>query len=74
MEEEMGTLNKNNKWDLVHFCEGHKRIEKHKGRIVAKDYYQVVEIDYGEIFYLVIEITSIIFLPSLVKAYDLEVE
>ena len=42
--------------------------------MVAKGYSQVEGIDFGDIFSLVAKLTSIIFLLSLSKTFDLEVE
>jgi hypothetical protein len=44
------------------------------GQLVAKGYSQVEGIDFGEIFSPVAKLTSIIFLLSVVVAFDFEVE
>lgn len=86
----MDTLDKNEAWDLVEFPTGRKpigskwvfkkklnaagKVEKYKARLVAKGYSQVEGIDFGEIFAPIAKMTSIIFLLSIVVAFDLEVE
>ena len=47
------------------------KVEKYKARLVAKGYSQVQGIDFGEIFSLVAELTSIRFLLSLAATFDL---
>jgi hypothetical protein len=90
MVEEMDGLDKNEAWDIVEFPAGRKffgskwlfkkkfnvegKMEKHKARLVAKGYSLVEGIDFGEIFSPVAKLTSIIFLLSIVVAFDLEVE
>ena len=49
-------------------------MEKYKAWLVEKGYSQVEGIDFGEIFSLVAKLTSIIFLLSIVVAFDIEVE
>jgi hypothetical protein len=49
-------------------------VEKYKARLVAKGYSQVEGIDFGDIFSPVAKLTSIIFILSIVVAFDLEVE
>jgi hypothetical protein len=49
-------------------------VEKYKAHLVAKGYSQVWGIDFGEIFSPVVKLTSIRFLPSVVVAFDFEVE
>jgi hypothetical protein len=90
MDEEMAALDKNEAWDLVELSNrinpiGNKwlfknklnadgKVEKYKDRLVAKGYSQVEGIDFGEIFSLVAKLTSIIFMLSIVAAFDFEVE
>jgi hypothetical protein len=90
MVEEMDALDKNEARDIVEFPAGRKyvgskwlfkkkfnvegKVEKYKARLVAKGYSQVEGIDFGEIFSHVAKLTSIIFLLSIVVAFDLEVE
>jgi len=50
------------------------KVEKCKGRLVAKVYSQVEGIDFSEIFSPVAKLTSIRFLLSLAATFDLEVE
>ena len=49
-------------------------MDKYKAHLVAKGYSQVKGIDFGEIFCPVAKLNSIIFLLSIVVAFDLEVE
>ena len=86
----MTALQRNQTWDLVPLPEGQnpigckwvfKRkmgldgsIEKYKACFVAKGYSQVEGVDYGEIFSLVVKMTSIRFLLSIAVAYDLEIK
>jgi hypothetical protein len=90
MDEEMEALDKNEAWDLVEFSTGRNpihnkwvfkkklngegKVEKYKARLVEKGYSQVEGIDFGEIFSLVAKLTSIIFMLSVVVAFDFEVE
>ena len=50
------------------------KVEKYKYRLVEKGYYQVEAIDFGKIFSPVAKLTSLIFLLSIVAAFELEVE
>ena len=90
MVEEMDALDKNEAWDIVEFPAGRKsvgrkwlfkkkfnaqgRVEKYKAQLVEKYYSQVEGIEFGEIFSLVANLTSIRFVLSIVVAFDLEVE
>jgi hypothetical protein len=83
-------LDKNEAWDLVEFPMGinpignkwvfkkklnvEGKVEKYKARLVAKGYSRVEGIDFGEIFYPVAKLTSIIFMLSVAAAFDFEVE
>lgn len=49
-------------------------VERYKSRLVVKGYSQVEGIDYGEIFSLVENLTSIRFMLSLAASYDLEIQ
>jgi hypothetical protein len=49
-------------------------VEKYKSRLVAQGYSQVEGTDFGEIFSPVANLTSIIFLLSIVVSFDIEVE
>jgi hypothetical protein len=89
MDEEMASLDKNEAWDLVELSTrrnliGSKwvfkknlnakgKVEKYKSRLVAKGYSQVEGIDFGENFSLVSKLTSIMFMLSIVVAFDFEV-
>jgi hypothetical protein len=90
MDEEMAALDKNESWDLVEFPTGRNpigrkwefkkklnaegKVEKYKARLLAKGYSQVEGIDFGDIFSLVVKLTSIIFMLSIVISFDFEVE
>jgi hypothetical protein len=90
MDKEMKSLDKNEAWDLVELLTGRNpigrkwvfkkklnakgKVEKYKARLVAKGYSQVEGIDFGEIFSPVSKLTSIIFMLSIVVAFDFEVE
>ena len=90
MNEEMASLDKNECWDLVEFPTGRNptgskwvfkkklnakgKVEKYKARLVAKGYFQVEGIDFGDIFSPIAKLTSIIFLLSVVVAFDFKVE
>ena len=68
MVEEMDALDKNEAWDIVEFLTGRKdidnkwvfkkklnverKVEKYKACLVAKGYYQVEGIDFGDIYLL----------------------
>jgi hypothetical protein len=84
MDEEMESLDKNEAWDLVEFPTGRNpidrkwvfkkklnakgKVKKYKARLVAKG------IDFGDIFSPVAKLTSIIFLLSIVAAFNFEIE
>jgi hypothetical protein len=86
----MATLDKNKAWDLVDLPTrinfiGNKwvfkkklnakgKVEKYKSRLVAKDYSQVEEIDFSEIFSFVSKLTSIKYMLFVVVAFDFELE
>ena len=90
MDKEMVAVDKNEALDLVEFPTGRNpignkwvfkknlnaegKMEKHKSWLVAKGYSQVKGIDFGEIFSPVSKLTSIIFLLSVVVAFDFEIE
>ena len=50
------------------------KVEKYKARLVAKGYSQVPGIDFGDIFSLVANVTSIRLILSVAAAFDFEVE
>jgi hypothetical protein len=70
----METLDNNEAWDVVELLVGRNpngrkwvfnkklnekgKVEKHKAHLVAKRYYQVEEIDFGDILYLIAKLTS----------------
>eukprot|EP00253_Pinus_taeda_P005084 PITA_05084 len=86
----MASLHKNEAWDLVELPAGRKSIgrkwvfkkktnvegmvEKYKARLVEKGYSQVSGIDFGDIFSLVVKVTSIRLLLSISASFDFEVE
>jgi hypothetical protein len=90
MDKEMTSLDKNEAWDLVEFLNGinsigskwvfkkklnaEGKVEKYKACLVAKGYSWVEVINFGEIFSHVAKLTSIIFLLSVVAAFDSELE
>jgi hypothetical protein len=90
MVEEMDALDKNEAWDIVELPTGRKyvgskwffkkkfnaqaKVEKYKAWLVAKRYFRVEGIDFGEIFSPVAKLTSIRFILSIDVAFDLEVE
>jgi hypothetical protein len=49
-------------------------VEKCKARLVTKGYSEVEGIDFGEIFSSVAKLNSIIFILSVVAAFDFELE
>ena len=59
------------KWVFKRKMGSYGSIEKYKAHLVGKGYSQVVGIDYGEIFSSVTKMTSIQFLLSIAKNYDL---
>jgi len=50
------------------------KVEKYKAQLVAKGYSHVSGIDFGDIFSLVAEVTSIRLLLYVAAAFDFEVE
>eukprot|EP00253_Pinus_taeda_P014157 PITA_14157 len=90
MVDEMASLHKNEAWDLVELSAGRKpigskwvfkkksnakgKVEKYKAQLVAKGYYQVLGIDFGDIFSPVAKVTSIRLLLFVVAAFGFEVE
>ena len=50
------------------------KVEKYEAQIVAKGYYQVEGINFGEIFSPVSKLTSIKFLLSVTVEFDFEIE
>eukprot|EP00253_Pinus_taeda_P030053 PITA_30053 len=90
MVDEMASLHKNEAWDLVELPAGRKpigskwvfkkktnaegKVEKYKDLLIAKDYSQVLGIDFGDIFSPVAKVTSIRLLLSIAASFDFEVE
>ena len=89
MHEEMNSLNKNKTYDLVELPKGKKvlknkwvfklkkdgdKLVKYKARLVVKGFSQKQEIDFDEIFSLVVKISSIRVVLGLVASLDLELE
>ena len=86
----MASLHKNEAWDLVELLAGRKpigrkwvfkkkmnvegKVEKYKAQLVAKDYSQVLGIDFGDIFSPIAKVTSIRLILSVVVAFDFEIE
>ena len=89
MHEEMNSLNKNKSYDLVELPKGKKvlknkwvfklkkdgdKLVKYKVRLVVKGFNRKQEIDFDEIFSLVVKISSIRVVLGLVASLDLELE
>jgi hypothetical protein len=90
MVEEIESLHKNETWDLFKLPIGRNhvgrkwvfkkkmnvtgQVEKFKARLMAKGYFQVEGLNFGEIFSHVEKITSIRVLMSLDTTFDLEIE
>jgi len=90
MVDEMASLHKNEALDLVELPAGRKpigskwvlkkktnekgKVEKYKAQLVAKGYFQVPRIDFGDIFSPVSKVISIRLLLSVAVAFDFEVE
>eukprot|EP00253_Pinus_taeda_P032730 PITA_32730 len=88
MADEMTSLHKIKAWDLVELLAGRKpigskwvfkkktnaegKVEKYKAQLVENGYYQVLGIDFGDIFSLVSKVASIILLLSVVATFDFE--
>ena len=63
-----------NKWVFKKKTNAEGKVEKYKARLVAKDYSQVLGIDFGDIFSPFAKVTSIRLLLSVAAAFDFEVE
>eukprot|EP00253_Pinus_taeda_P021354 PITA_21354 len=90
MVDEMASLHKNEAWDMVELSVGRKpigskwvfkmktneegKVEKYKARMVAKGYFQVSRIDFGDIFSPVAKVASIRLVLCIVATFDFEVE
>ena len=89
MHEEMNSLNKNKSYDLVELPKGKKvlknkwvfklkkdgdKLVKYKVRLVVKGFNRKQEIDFDEIFSLVVKMSSIRVVLRLVASLDLELE
>ena len=89
MHEEMNSLNKNKTYDLVELPKGKKvlknkwvfklkkdgdKLVKYNVRLVVKGFNQKQEIDFDEIFSLVVKMSSIRVVLGLVASLDLELE
>ena len=62
------------KWVFKKKLNATRNIEKFKAQLVAKGYFQVEVIDFGEIFSPIAKLTSIRFVWSLATIFKLEVE
>jgi hypothetical protein len=90
MVEEMESLHKNEKWDLVKLPSGRKHVgskwvfkknmnaigqfEKFKDQLEEKGYSQVEGVDFGEIFSPIAKLTSIRVLMYLATTFDMEIQ
>ena len=89
MHEEMNSLNNNKTYDLVELPKGKKvlknkwvfklkkdgdKLVKYKVRLVVKGFNRKQEIDFDEIFSLVVKMSSIRVVLRLVASLDLELE
>jgi hypothetical protein len=90
MVEEMDALDRNEEWDIFELLARRKyvgrkwlfkkkfnakgKVEKYKAWLVAKGYFQVEGIDFGEIFSPIAKLTSIRFVLYIVVVFYLEVE
>ena len=90
MEEEIKSLWKNETWDMVAPPNGKKLVhskwvfnkklnatsqaEKYKDRLVAKGYFQVQGVDFGDIFSRVAKITSIRVVMYLTTTFNVDIE
>ena len=89
MHEEMYSLNKNKTYDLVELPKGKKvlknkwvfklkkdgdKLVKYNVRLVVKGFNQKQEIDFDEIFSLVVKMSCIQVVLGLVASLDLELE
>ena len=89
MHEEMNSLNKNKTYDLVELPKGKKvlknkwvfklkkdgdKLVKYKARLVVKGFSQKQEINFDEIFFPVVKMSSIWVVLGLVASLDLELE
>jgi len=89
MKGEMDSLSHNQTWDIVRFSAGKRTLQnkwvyrlkekyggrkRYKDRLVVKGFAQKKGIDFDEIFFLVVEMTSIRTILSLVVAEDLHLE
>ena len=89
MEEEMDSLMHNQTWDLVRLPTGKSTLQNkwvyrlkeedgrkqmYKARLVVKGFAQKKGIDFDEIFFPVVEMTSIKTMLSLVVVEDLRLE
>jgi len=64
----------NFKWILKKKQNAKGQVEKYEACRIANGYLHVVRIDYGEIFSLIIKLTSIRCLLFMVVVFDLEIE
>ncbi|MCO5546836.1 hypothetical protein L7F22_000273 [Adiantum nelumboides] len=88
MQEEIKALHANDTWDLVELPKGRKAIPnkwvykiktvdakpKYKARLVAKGYAQTKGIDFQEVFFPVVKMTTLRVLFAIVASLDLELD
>ena len=90
MQDDMSSLKKNNTYKLIQLLKGIKvlknrwvfqlkkedsgKLVKHKERLVFKGFTQMKEIDFDEIFFLVVMMTSVIVVLGLAANIVLELE
>ncbi len=63
-----------NKWVFKVKFNIKDKVDKYKAQLVAKGYFHVEGINFGDIFSLVSKLTSIILFLSVVSTFDFEVE
>lgn len=90
MQDEMGSLKKNNTYELVQLLKGRKHLKnkwafklkkddiekllKHKARLAVKGFVQTKGIDFDEIFSSIVKMTSVRVVLGLEVSMDLELE
>nr|GEY10698.1 retrovirus-related Pol polyprotein from transposon TNT 1-94 [Tanacetum cinerariifolium] len=90
MQEEIEALHKNKTWELVPLPGGRKpignkwvytikrngddQVERYRARLVVKGYAQKEGIDFNEIFFLVVRMTTVRVVLAMCATYDLHLE